>query len=200
MQIIKSNSSTHFHSLRAPHNTLQSIQSSSIRFNSIQFNSLPYFTLRRMQRKTGSEKNITLVGFQLVPEHEVPRLSPCVTINFHMIQSIIAYIWTPVVIAEGKVVDYYNTRDALRPLAKICHEACRYFITQIPLAVMDGPSHDYAIFIPFMLPSISSVYRLSSTYPTIHRSVPIMIIFVADNAHIDQVQRGKVTLLARSRW
>ena len=108
--------------------------------NAIQFNSIQFITLHfdRMQKKdwknwkTGSEKIITtLVGFQLVPEHEVPRLSPCVTINFHMIQSIIAYIWTPVVIAEGKVADYYNTRDALRPLAKICHEACRYFI--IPL-------------------------------------------------------------------
>ena len=118
------------HIQRAPHNT-------TMQFNSIQFSSLLYIS-NRMQKKdwknwkTGSEKIITtLVGFQLVPEHEVPRLSPCVTINFHMIQSIIAYIWTPVVIAEGKVADYYNTRDALRPLAKICHEACRYFI--IPL-------------------------------------------------------------------
>ena len=166
------NSSTHIQRARL---TIQ--QCNSIQFNPIQFIALHFAACRKKNWKR--ENNSTLVGFQLVPEHEVPRLSPCVNINFHMIQSIIAYIWTPVVIAKGKVADYDKTRDALWPLAKICHEACRYFIPQIPLAVMDGSCHDYAIFVPIMLRSISSVYHSSSINPTIHRSLPIMIIVMA---------------------
>ena len=57
-------------------------------------------------------------------EHEVPRLSPCVSINFHIIQSIMPYAHDSCRHRPGRQKrQITDTRDSPRSFAKICHEA-----------------------------------------------------------------------------